>query len=156
MAEVSLIFSWSTHPPVKVYVPIENTSYRSNSTLTGRQPHRKTTSQEDNLTGRQSYWMTTSHEDDLTGRKNHRKKTTSQKDDLTGRRPHPPTQMWKSIFLQKTLTDLIATSQEDNLTGRQSYRKTILHDTDLTGRNPNRKAKPLEEEEHRIEDLTGR
>ena len=49
MAEVSLIFSCSSHPPVKVYFPTETTSHRSNSTLTGRQPHRKTTSQEDDL-----------------------------------------------------------------------------------------------------------
>ena len=41
-----------------------------------RQPHRKTTSQEEN-----------SKEETLTGRQTHRK-TTSQEDDLTGRRPH--------------------------------------------------------------------
>ena len=47
------------HPPVKVYFPTENTSYRSNSTPTGRIPYRKTTSQEDNLTGRQHHRKTT-------------------------------------------------------------------------------------------------
>ena len=34
--------------------------------LTGRQPHRKMTSQEDNLTGRRPYKKTTSQEDNLT------------------------------------------------------------------------------------------
>ena len=55
--------------------------------LNGRQPHRMTTSQEDDLTGRQPQRNTNSQEDDLTGRQTHRK-TTTQTDNLTGKRPH--------------------------------------------------------------------
>ena len=42
--------------------------------LTGRQPHRNTTTQEDDLTETQPYRKTSSREDDLTGRQDHSKK----------------------------------------------------------------------------------
>ena len=81
-----------------------NTSYRSNSILTGSWPHRMMTSQEDDLTGRWPHRKTTSQKDDHTGRQPHRK-TTSQEDDLTGRQPHRKT-----------------TSQEVSLRGKQPHR----------------------------------
>ena len=55
--------------------------------LTGRRPHRKTTSQEDKPAGRRPHRKMTSQEDDVTGRRPHRK-MMSQEDDLTGRRPN--------------------------------------------------------------------
>ena len=101
----------ATHPTVKVYFQTLNTSYRSNSILIGRQPHMKTTSQEDNLTGRRPHRKTTSQEDKFKGRRPNRKTTsqekTSQEEDLNGRRPQ-----WKTTLM------------EDEFNGRRLQWKT--------------------------------
>ena len=136
-AELSLIVQWyTTHPDPPKYSYLKSKLYQLCSSLSGA------SGMEDNLTGRREKGLTgrrphrkiTSQEDDLTGRWPHRKKTL-QEDDLTGRGPH-----WKKTLQEDNLTGRQIpwrwfhrnmTSQEDNLKWKQLKRKTTSQEDHL-------------------------
>ena len=108
-ADLSLIVQWSTPPTTENYHNSKSKLYKLCSSLLGgsqednppvRQPHRKTTSQEENLHGRKLYRKKMSLEDNIL------------EDDITGR--------W---------SDRKITSQEGNLKWRQHKIKTTSRTT---------------------------